>query len=132
MRLDDNLLLVHFNANYEYGRWARRTATTLKSWFITETPLKGDIALKWTDNRAQTILRNVPVQYLEPARPAINHPAMIIAGDKIGFIGDVVQRSRGKGPKQVLLRDNEITLTVPESDLCRLADPEVLSVSEIP
>ena len=132
MKLDDYPLLVHFNTNYEYGRWACRTATTLKSWFITKTPLKGEIAVKWANNRAQTILCNFPVQYLKPVRLAINHPAMIIASDNIGFISDVVQRSRGKGPKQILLRDNEITLTIPESDLCRLADPEVLSVSKIP
>jgi hypothetical protein len=130
--LDNSPLVVNFTPDYENGRWARRTATTLKSWFVTEKPMKHEVALKWTDNRAQKLSRNVVVQYLVPGRPLLMQRAMIIAGDGIGLTGTVGPRIRGT--KTVLFRyDGTATdFIIPDSDLCRVADPEVLSISEVP
>jgi hypothetical protein len=96
--------------------------------------MKHEVALKWTDNRgAQQLYRNVAVHYLDPGRPKVKQRAMIIAGDGVSLIGTVVKRIRGS--KDIVLcydDDTDIEGIIPESDLCRLADPEVLRISEMP
>jgi hypothetical protein len=83
------------------------------------------------------IYRNVPVQYFSPARPLVLHKAMVIAGDAIGVVGEVFDRSQAKGPKSVMFSvvtaDGAVTdALVPVNILCRVADPDVLHVSEFP
>jgi hypothetical protein len=95
--------------------------------------MKHEVALKWTGNHgAQQLHRNVAVQYLFPGRPLLMQKAMIIAGDGISMIGTVVKRIRGSKNIWFCYDGTDIEDVIPESDLCRLADPEVLRVSEIP
>ena len=43
---DSSPLNVRFKTDYEAGRHHGRTARTLKSWFVTEPPLRDEVALK--------------------------------------------------------------------------------------
>ena len=121
---DSNPLNVRFKTGYEAGRHHGRTARTLKSWFVTEPPLRDEVALKWTDNRAQVIIANVPVQYLLPGLPLLNHRVVVIEGANIGQIGNVEKKNRKTKHFVVRLEYSDIYLELPESSLCRLADPE--------
>ena len=121
---DSNPINVRFRTSYEDGRHHGRTARTLKSWFVTEPPLRTEVALKWTDNRAKVIIANVPVQCLLPGLPLLNHRVVVIDGANIGQIGNVVKKNRKTKLFVVRLDDSDIYLELPENSLCRLADPE--------
>ena len=128
-RLDEFPLRVRFDVGYENGRWARRTATTLQSWFITEQLSKHEVALKWTDNRARVIHRNVHVQHLDSVRPEVEDWAMIIQGDGIGVIGYVVRRYPDNCV-EIEMEESKIEFVVHERCLCRVADQDVLKPRE--
>ena len=116
--------MVRFGTGYEDGRWCDRNAKTMRTWFITEPPLRDEVALEWTDNRAQPMTRNVAVSYLLPSQPRINQLAIIIDGANTGEVCNVVRRIRPSKLFLVQLMDSAARVQLPEAALCRLADPE--------
>ena len=96
-----------------------------KSWLITAPPELQEIALTWTGNRTEVRSSNVHVQFLEPAQPVIKQRALIIKGANRGEVVIVEKRKRG-GSKQVVMKleNSQIHLELPETALCRIADPK--------
>jgi hypothetical protein len=95
VKLDKHPLVVHFTPKYEDGRWIRRNAITTRPPFITEKPMKHEVAVWWTDNRRRRLYRNVSVQYFDLGHPKIEHRAMVITGEGVGLIGNVTSKSGG-------------------------------------
>jgi hypothetical protein len=94
--------------------------------------MKHEVALRWTDNhQSRKLYRNVPVQYLRPGRPLALHRAMIIRGNGVGVIGEFDMKIRGTKNIRLYCDGTNASIIVPEKDLCRLADPDVLHVSEL-
>jgi hypothetical protein len=70
--LGNRHIWVHFSVEYDGGRHGRRCArTAVPSRFVGQygPVVQGEVALAWTDNRAQLRTANVPVKYLSPAVP---------------------------------------------------------------
>jgi hypothetical protein len=117
--LDIMSLVVRFSVEYDGGCWVTRTAKTVKNWFITEEVLKDEVVLELTDQRGKAINKTVSVRYLQPTAPKVNHPAMIIDGEKMGHVGMINNRHRKSGNFVIVVGEN--SLRVAERDLCRLA-----------
>ena len=69
-------------------------------------------------------MANVPVRYLLPGLPLLNYRVVVIEGPNIGQIGNVVKKNKKTKHFVVGLDDSDIYLELPQSALCRLADPE--------
>jgi hypothetical protein len=99
---------------------------------VTDPPGPHEIALVWTDNKAQVRSGNVHVSYLQPARPVVGRTALVIAGDHFGQAFYVLKRTRGKTKRVVVRCDGTASLTASsesaktylEGDLCRIVDDD--------
>jgi hypothetical protein len=124
-------LQVAFTLSYDGGRWSGRKARTQKSWLIVDPPGPPgphEVALVWTDNKAQRRSANVHVSFLQPVRPVLGGKALIIAGQQSGKVVTILKRKRAE--KRVTCRaewhdgrNQELLLS--EADLCRIDDDEI-------
>ena len=96
--------------------------------------MQNEVAVWWKDNHgSRKLYRNVGVQFFDPGTPKILHRAMIIRGDRAGQVYNVRLKVRGTNAFQLIddKLHNAFYLDVHKKDLCRVADPELLTAREL-